>query len=58
MASSVDDIVQPSHYIEVPVRIEIPSIACCVVPRSLIHVFFEESFVVVVESAHERWRHW
>lgn len=50
MSCSVDNIVETGHNIEIAVSIEITCVSGRVVPGGLLHVFLEESLIVVVEG--------
>jgi hypothetical protein len=57
MTCCIDDIVKPSHNIEVSVLVKVARIACCVVSWGLYHIFLNEGTVVVVKRTHKRRRH-
>mmetsp|Transcript_45916 Transcript_45916/g.53102 ORF Transcript_45916/g.53102 Transcript_45916/m.53102 type:complete len:223 (+) Transcript_45916:102-770(+) len=58
MTCSINDIIHSSCNVEVAILIDKPSIACEIVARCASEVFIDKSFVVLIESGHERWRHW
>ena len=57
MSGSIDDVVEPSHHVEVAIIVEVAGISRSVVARGFLQIFFNKSLIIVVESQHERWRH-
>ena len=53
VTSSIDDIIESGHNVQIPIFIIITSITCSIISRSLFHVLLNKSFVIVVQSKHK-----
>lgn len=58
MSSRVNDIIQSSHHIQVPIFVEVPTIPGFIVPRNISQVLLIEKAIIPPQSQHESRRHW